>query len=204
MRYFLLILLLACVAVVSVAGLRGAKSRRPPLEIFPDMDRQLKLRPQTTDHLAPDGRSSRPYVPGTIPRGAPYQDTPAHTGRLPGTTNFVATLPVPVTPVLLERGRNRYTIYCSPCHGAVGDGNGITKKIGAMAVVASLHDPRIVQLPDGEIFHVIGYGKGLMQGYAGNLGIEDRWAIVAYVRALQLARLGTPEDAPAELRAQLK
>jgi mono/diheme cytochrome c family protein len=204
MRYFLLILLLACVAVVSIAGLRGAKSRNSPWEIFPDMDRQLKLRPQTADNLSPDGRSSRQYVAGTIPRGARYQDTPANTGRQPGTTNFVATLPVPVTAALIERGRGRYNINCSPCHGAVGDGNGITKKIGAMAVVASLHDPRIVQLPDGEIFHVIGYGKGLMGGYAANVETEDRWAIVAYVRALQFARLATPEDAPAELRAQLK
>jgi mono/diheme cytochrome c family protein len=204
MRYFLLLLLLACVAVVSVAGLRGAKSRRSPLEIFPDMDRQLKLRPQTADNLSPDGRSSRQYVAGTIPRGARYEDVPANTGRQPGTTNFVATLPVPVTTALIERGRDRYNINCSPCHGAVGDGNGITKKIGAMAVVASLHDPRIVQLPDGELFHVIGYGKGLMQGYAANVETDDRWAIVAYVRALQFARLAAPEDAPAELRAQLK
>ena len=96
-------------------------------------------------------------------------------------------------------------IFCSPCHGAQADGNGVTKKLG-MATVANLHDKRIVEMPDGEIFNTITYGKTpalLMQSYAGQVPVEDRWAIIAYVRAVQLSRLGSVDDLPAELRDKL-
>ena len=121
-----------------------------------------------------------------------------------GVTNFVELLPVKVTPQLLARGRDRYAISCLPCHGAQGDGNGITKKIGAMGVVANLHDARIVKLPDGELFHVISDGRNLMGGYRSNIAIDDRWAIVAYLRALQRSRLGFEDELSAAERAQLK
>ena len=88
-------------------------------------------------------------------------------------------------------------------HGQTGEGTGITKKIGAMAVVANLHDKRIVQLTDGELFHTISFGKGVMQGYAPQLSTQDRWAVVAYLRALQLSRLGTVDDLAPETRAKL-
>ena len=204
MRHFLFLLALAVAVTMSLAGRRGDMSRKPPLEFFNDMDRQYKLRPQTEANLSADGRSSRLPVTGTIARGDRFQDTPLNTGRQPGTTNFIATLPVEITPTFIERGRERFTINCSPCHGAVGDGNGITKKIGAMAVVTSLHDQRIVQMADGELFSTITSGKNLMGGYGANVAIDDRWAVIAYVRALQLARLGTMEDVPAEFRAKVK
>lgn len=213
MRYFLTIFALAVVLVVAIAGTRGSLSRRPPLEIFPDMDRQLKLRPQTPNGFFANGRSSQPQVPGTIARSAPigtatgevhpYEDHPVNTGRVTGTTNFVELNPLVVDLELLQRGRQRYTIHCSPCHGSIGDGNGITKKYG-MAVVGNLHDKRLVQMPDGEIFNTLSYGKGLMQGYAGQIDLRDRWSIVAYVRALQLARLGTTNDVPASAQASLR
>ena len=130
---------------------------------------------------------------------------PVFTGRLPGTTtNFVENNPIPVTVEMMKRGQERFTIYCSPCHGQQGDGNGITKKIGAMAVVANLHDKRIVEMPDGELFTIISNGKNLMGAYGPNVPVEDRWAIVAYLRAVQLSRLGTVDDVPQELRATLK
>jgi mono/diheme cytochrome c family protein len=90
------------------------------------------------------------------------------------------------------------------CHGQTGDGNGITKKIGAMAVVANLHDKRIVELADGEVFNTISYGKLNMQGYAPQITVEDRWAIIAYLRALQLSRLGSVDDLAPETKAKLK
>jgi mono/diheme cytochrome c family protein len=93
----------------------------------------------------------------------------------------------------MARGQQRYEIYCAPCHSSLGDGNGITKSFG-MAVVANLHDPRIVQMTDGELFWVITNGRNLMGPYASQIEIEDRWAIVAYLRALQLASLGSQED----------
>lgn len=212
MRYFLLIFALVCVLVVAIAGTRGSLSRRSPIEVFPDMDRQLKLRPQQPYGFFPNGRASQPQVPGTVARSEPiqtvdglvypYEDAPVNTGRITGTTNFVELNPLPMSAEMMARGRERFTIYCSPCHGALADGNGITRKYG-MAVVANLHDQRIVEMPDGEIFNTASYGKGLMQGYAGQVPVEDRWAIVAYVRALQLARLGTLDDVPEPERAKL-
>ena len=92
------------------------------------MDRQPKLRPQTRNNFFPDQLSSQLPVPGTIARGTAYEDSPANTGRITGTTNFVETIPVAVTEQLITRGRQRYQINCSPCHSAMGDGNGITKK----------------------------------------------------------------------------
>jgi mono/diheme cytochrome c family protein len=105
---------------------------------------------------------------------------------------------------LVQRGHERFDIYCSPCHGKLGDGNGITKVIGAMPAVANLHDKRIVEMTDGEIFNTITHGKGLMGSYGPVVPAEDRWAIIAYTRALQLSWLGSPDDLSAEQRAALK
>jgi mono/diheme cytochrome c family protein len=137
----------------------------------------------------------------------PFEDVPVNTGRPAGqggTTNFIALNPLPVTAQLLTRGQQRYTIYCTPCHGATGEGTGITKKIGAMAVVTSLHDKRVVELPDGDIFNTISNGKNLMGAYGPQIPVEDRWAIVAYVRALQLSHLGSVDDLSPDSRAKLK
>lgn len=205
MRYFLLVFGVIVIAVMVVAGKRGDISRRPPIELFPDMDRQPKLRPQEANSFFKDGLSSQQPIAGTVARGSAWQDTPENTGKLAGTTNWVAAIPVPVTQQLLARGRERYDINCAPCHGLQGDGKGITTKFG-MAVIADLHDVTTRKLPqqtDGELFNTISHGKGLMQGYAANLTIADRWAIVAYVRALQRSHLGSIEDVPAELRAEV-
>jgi mono/diheme cytochrome c family protein len=214
MRYFFAIFIVMVLAVVGILGFRGSYFRKPPLYIFPDMEFQLKLRPQKEDAFLKSGLSSQLPVAGTVPRSSPlkvgekevypFEDVPVNTGRTTGTTNFVENNPLPITAELMARGQQRFTINCSPCHGALGDGNGITKKIGAMGVVANLHDKRIVELPDGEIFHVITNGRNLMGAYGANVTVPDRWAIVAYVRALQLSRLGTLEDVPQELRATLK
>jgi mono/diheme cytochrome c family protein len=193
MRYFLLSFIILVVLVVGIAGSRGKLSRKPPIEVFPDMDRQPKIRPQTPSSFFADGRASRLPVTGTVARGSAYLDAPVNTGLITGTTNFVANNPLQVTPQLMARGQQRYEIYCAPCHSSLGDGNGITKSFG-MAVVANLHDPRIVQMTDGELFWVITNGRNLMGPYASQIEIEDRWAIVAYLRALQLASLGSQED----------
>lgn len=217
MRYFFAFLLgfaLLSLTVFGIAGRRGTDFRKPPLEIFNDMVRQAKLRPQVPNSFFLDGRSSQPHVAGTVAQrignlnNDTWQGTARNTGLVPGTTNFVATIPVPVTTALLARGRERFNISCLPCHGATGDGNGITKKIGAMAVVAPLVDAagkNAAIIPDGQIFQVISHGKAPnMQGYAANIAVEDRWAIVAYVRALQRARFATLEEVPAADRATLK
>ena len=214
MRYFLAIFVLCVAATIGVLGFRGSHFRKPPLYIFPDMEWQLKLRPQTPNSFFPSGLSSQLPVPGTIPRSSaiqtaagkvyPYEDAPVNTGRAAGTTNFVEINPLPITAALLKRGQQRYTINCSPCHGQLGDGKGITQKIGAMLVVGNLHDKRMVDLPDGELFWVITNGRNQMGAYGPNITVEDRWAVVAYLRALQLSQLGSIDDVPESLRASLK
>ena len=220
MRYFLLIFFLTGVLVVGVAGFRGGLSRKPPIEVFPDMDRQPKLRPQDRNSFFPDGRSSRLPVAGSVARTAPFQDllganagdpvypfqeAPVNSGFITGTTNFVETGPFQISERFMDRGRDRYQIYCQPCHGPLGDGNGVVKKLG-MAAVISLHDQRIVQMADGQVFYGITHGSPsqLMGPYAAQIPVEDRWAVVAYVRALQRSRLGSLEDVPEQQRSTLK
>jgi len=214
MRYFLLIFGVIVLAVLLIAGKRGDLSRNRPIQIFPDMKRQLKLRPQTANGFFVIFFSSQLPPPVSIAQEKPlmvggqavysFDEAPVNTGRVPGTTNFVELSPMPVNSALLARGQQRYTIYCAPCHSQIGDGNGVPKKIGAMAVVANLHDKIIVEQPDGAIFNTVSHGKGNMQGYAPQIPVDDRWAIIAYLRALQLSRLGSVDDLPAEMRAQLK
>jgi len=201
-------------AVVGIAGFRGGLSRKPPIEIFPDMNRQLKLRPQVPFGFFTNGVSSQLPPAGTIARSQPiqtfngpvysFEDSPVNTGRVTGTTNFVATNPLPVNAALLQRGRERFDIYCAPCHGKLGDGNGITKKLGLMPAVANLHDPRIVTMTDGEIFNTITHGKSTMASYGQLMPAQDRWAAIAYLRALQLSWLGTTNDLSPNHQAALK
>ena len=213
MRYFLLAFILAVVATIGVAGYRGDMSRKPPIEIFDDMDRQQKLRPQEPNAFFPDHKSSQLPPGGTVARVSPikagnesvypFQESPLTTGKINGTTNFIELNPFPITESLLVRGQERYQISCAPCHGAQGDGKGIVSKYG-WGTIANLHDKRISLQPDGEIFSTISYGKNTMSGYAANVTIEDRWAIVAYVRALQLSRVASMDDVPSGKRDSLK
>lgn len=215
MRYFLLGFGVCVLAIIGIAGKRGSLSRKPPMYIFPDMRLQLKLLSQEPNDFFSNGLSSQLPPAGTVARGRPIRtraglvypyesDAAVYTGRVPGKTNFVANNPLPVTAQLLERGRRRFTIYCSPCHGQEANGEGITRKLGAMAVVANLHDKRIVEMPDGEIFHVITHGRNLMGAYGPNVPVPDRWAIIAYLRALQLSWLGTTNDLPMQQREALQ
>lgn len=217
MRHILSILLIGAAigaTLFGMLGLQGRMSRKPPLELFPDMDRQAKLRPQEPNRFFANGISSQLPPAGTVARSLPvetasgpvyrFEDSPVNTGRLTGTTNFVETNPLALTAEMLARGRDRFDIYCAPCHGRLGDGNGITKKIGVMAAVANLHDPRIVKMTDGEIFGTVSNGKGLMGAAGPLMPAEDRWAAIAYLRALQLSWLGSTNDLSAEQAAALK
>ncbi|MEJ0089147.1 MAG: cytochrome c [Limisphaerales bacterium] len=217
MRYLLysiLVIVATAATAFTIIGVPGHLSRKPPLEVFPDMDRQAKLRPEKPFDFFTNGLSSQLPPAGTVVRSAPvetangevysYQDVPFNTGRITGTTNFVVTNPLVVNAVLLQRGREQFDIYCAPCHGRLGDGNGITKKIGVMPAVADLHHQRILELTDGEIFNVITHGKGLMGAYGPLMTAQDRWAAIAYTRTLQLSWLGSPDELTAEQRATLK
>lgn len=202
--YFFSLWAVAVLAVLAIAGLRDTKTTRRPVEIFADMDNMPKLRPQTTTKFAPfaNGQSSRLPVVGTVARGSTYEDSPYNTGKK-SDGGFVEAMPVKITSELLKRGQDRYTIYCQPCHSAAGDGKGITTKFG-MGNVANFHDERLIKLTDGEIFQTVSVGKGLMGGYGDKLQVNDRWAVIAYVRTLQLSRLGKKEEIPDEIRSTLK
>lgn len=213
MRFAYYTLAFVVVLLLSVMGLRGLRSSRPPIEVFPDMDRQAKYKPQAGSRFFADGRADRPLPPGTVPFGRETgQADPAflraddfrYEGKLADGSfgrGFPAKLEV--NRELIERGQGRYQIYCAPCHGALGDGNGITKSYG-MLTTPTYHDDRLRGMAEGEIFNTITHGKNTMMAYADKLAPDDRWAVVAYVRALQRAAHGTINDVPPELRGGLK
>ena len=211
MRYAYYVTAFLVVLLVSIAGFRGRVSTRPPLEVFPDMDRQAKYKPQAESRFFADRRVDRPLPAGVVPRGRTEAADPAflrsddflYRGRAPN-GDFARGFPPELTVdrKFLERGRDRYTIYCAPCHGALGDGQGVTRAYG-MVTTASYHDDRIRKMAEGEIFNTITNGKNTMASYADKLEAADRWAVIAYVRALQRARSGTLEDVPPEHRGDL-
>lgn len=203
MRYAYYVFIFICVLTVSVMGFRGSRSTRPPLEVFPDMDRQPKYKPQAESKFFADGRTDRPLPVGVVARGELRDDSELYYGK-DAAGKFIDHFPgaIAVDARLLARGRERFTIYCSPCHGALGDGNGITKQYG-MGATPSYHDDRIRKLPDGEIFNTITNGKNTMLPYGDKVVPEDRWAIVAYVRALQRAQMGTINDVPPAHKIEL-
>jgi len=183
----------------------GTMSRTPPVQFFNDMRQQLKVKPQTPSEFTgfSDGRSDRRRVPGTIARGE-YQaasDDVFYTGVVNG--NYTAKNPLKITPEVLELGGQRFNTYCQPCHGRLGDGKGIVAKKQPLWVPSSLIDDRVRAFADGDFFDVITHGRRSMPAYRFQVSEGDRWAIIAYVRALQRAAHATEEDVPQALRAQL-
>ena len=178
---------LMLVSAVAVSGCaRGCTSSRPPIHINPSMDDQPKVLSQTASPFFYDGASMRQPVPGTIPIGGLKEDTAFFTGK-GADGQFVATVPVPADEAVVERGRQRYVIYCQPCHDARGDGKGILFQRGNVPT-ASFHQEKLLNYPDGQLFDVITNGQGLMPAYSWPIPPADRWAIVAYVRQLQRKR----------------
>jgi mono/diheme cytochrome c family protein len=162
---------------------RGCTSSRPPIHLNPSMDDQPKVQAQSASTFFYNGASMREPVPGTIPIGGLKEDSAFFTGKSPD-GQFVATIPRPVDEAGLERGRQRYTIYCQPCHDPRGDGKGILFQRGNVPT-ATFHQEKVLKYPDGQIFDVITNGSGLMGSYRWAITPADRWAIVAYVRELE-------------------
>jgi len=151
------------------------------------MDDQPKYRAQAKSEFFYDGKTMREPVPGTVARGELREDPTYFTGK-DGAGKLVPRIPVPVTDEMLERGRKRYGIYCSPCHDPRGDGKGILFERGNVPT-ASFHTDKIRQIEDGHVFDVITNGLGLMPSYRYPIPVADRWAIVAHVRRLEKERL---------------
>ena len=211
MRYLYYTTAFLVVLTISIAGFRGRRSTQPPVEVFPDMDRQAKYRPQAESKFFADGRADRPLPAGVVPRGRTIAADPEflrsdgflYRGKA-ATGEFARGFPpgLAIDQKFMERGRERYTLYCAPCHGALGDGQGVTRAYG-MVTTASYHDDRIRQMAEGEIFNTITNGKNTMAAYADKLSPADRWAVIAYVRALERAREGTVADVPPDHKADL-
>jgi len=144
---------------------------------------------------------SRPPPAHTIARGQWHENDAFFRGQIG--TNLVSALPVALSPQLLERGRERFDIYCSVCHGRTGEGDGMIVQRG-FPRPPSLHLDRLREAPIGHFYNVITRGYGVMYSYASRVEPADRWAIAAYIRALQLSQNAQPSDAPPELRAQLE
>ena len=164
------------------------------------MHDQPRYKPFAKSAFFPDERSARPRVPGTVARGHLPGDPALETGK--AGTSFVAAVPVPIDLPLLKRGEQRYRIYCAPCHGRVGRGDGMIVQRGYRQP-PSFHIDRLRAQPAGYFFDVITAGFGAMPDYAAQVSVPDRWAIVAYVRALQLSQNATVADVPAERLGEL-
>lgn len=160
-----------------------------------DMALQPKYRPLEPSESFADGRSGRPLIEGTVSRNALDDDAML----VPKESN---SFPLPVTAELLHRGQERYGIFCTPCHGAQGDGNGMIVMRG-MKHPPSYHEARLRQVTNGYMFDVITNGFGAMLNYSAQIPVRDRWAIVAYVRALQLSRNAKVSELPADVRERL-
>lgn len=200
MRNVYLVTLFVGVLAVSVLGFRGTTFTLPPMDVFPEwafpgMKHQPKLRPQGESSFFADGRADRLPPPHVVRADLPLRDDDhLYQGKL-ADGSFAPSIPAKlnVDVKFIERGRDRYQIYCLPCHGAAGDGNGVTKRYG-MGATPTYHDARLRTMADGEIFNTISVGKNTMLPYADKLIPEDRWAVIAYVRALQRAQQGTAAD----------
>ncbi|MGE0682669.1 MAG: cytochrome c [Candidatus Binatia bacterium] len=165
-----------------------------------DMHDQPKFKTYRADPFFADGRSARPLVAGTVARGNLQADEHLYQGKENGgpAKNF----PFPITEQVLLRGQERFNIYCSPCHSQLGDGQGMIVQRG-LKQPPSFHIERLREAPVGYFFTVITSGFGVMYDYSDRVAPEDRWAIIAYIRALQLSQHATLQDVPAEERQKL-
>ena len=166
-----------------------------------DMHDTPRYEPLEESDFFPDGRSERPPVPNTVARGFLREDELLYTGRTNG--QLATVFPMPVTAQVMSRGQERFNVYCSPCHGRTGHGDGMVVRRGFRAPTP-FDDPRLREAPVGYFYDVIASGFGAMADYSAQVPVMDRWAIVAYIKALQLSQHATVNDVPPDKRAELK
>lgn len=176
------------------AACRGQTGTEPPIVVLRDMFSQDRYNPQAESQLFMDGRTMRVPAPGTVPREREI-DPELGQGRLPDDSGYVPEVPRAIAQrfggasAMLERGQGRYDIYCRPCHDGTGAGRGtVVTRSGWQPPPPSFHQDRIRQMPDGQLFATITHGVRTMPSYGAYIPVSDRWAIVSYVRALQLSQ----------------
>ncbi len=208
MRWVILGLALVTAGTIALVGRRGDVSARRPLLFFEDMAFAPRYDPEAAGPFFSDGRSMRTPPAGTVAFGGGDYESDAGSPRqnrdyLRDDMRYYfgkegpgwAQNPLKIDTVLLHRGQERYTIFCAPCHGATGTGNGVMTQHG-MVGVASISDALHRLMPDGQFFDVISHGKGRMASYERQIPVRDRWAIVAYLRVLMRSQAGTEADVP--------
>lgn len=199
---------LAVLPPLLIARARAIKSDKPRIHLIFDMDFQPRYAPQAASPLFADGRAMRPPVPGTVARGDLEADSHLYRGISGG--GWAKTFPMPVTRSLMERGRERFNIYCSVCHGLVGEGDGMTAKRAIQrgeqkwVPPLSLHTKGVREQSVGQLFNTVTHGVRTMPAYDAQIPVADRWAIVLYIRALQQSQNAGIEDVPEEVRRQLR
>jgi cytochrome c553 len=181
-------------AVVIVAACVALAGCRQDMHDAPSYD------PLQGTNFFANGAASRPLVPNTVPRGQLRADEHLYTGKING--QVANEFPMPVTKQVLDRGQERFNVYCAPCHGRTGEGNGMIVQRG-FRQPPSYHEERLRNVPVGYFFDVMTNGFGAMQDYSAQVTVPDRWAIAAYIRVLQLSRSATVNDVPADRRGDL-
>ncbi len=205
---FVIGVLLTLLPLALIARSRWGDSEGTRIHIIRDMDKQGRYETQGPGPLFADGRAMRPEVPGTVARGELREDDHYYRGKVGG--DWAEDFPLPLSAELLRRGRERYDIFCALCHGFTGNGDGMIAvradqlAEGTWTPPSSLHDQIVRERPVGHLFNSIGRGIRNMPAYGSQIPEDDRWAIVAYVRALQLSRSGRLEDVPADRRGGLQ
>lgn len=193
---------LVLVAVL-LSGCRDTRSGNPPIHPNLDMDFQQKFGPQEANPFFEDNAAMRAPVPGTVARGNLKDNSALYRGR-DADGNYIDRVPITVDRQVLERGQERYDIYCTPCHGKTGDGNGIIMRGDyGYTPAPSYHIDRLRQAPDGYLYDAIANGVRTMPAYGQKVPVKDRWAIVAYIRALQRSQNAELDDIPASERSRL-
>ena len=200
-RCVLTVVLVATSALGAGVGCRGEKSANPPVHLNLNMDFQAKFITQTENKFFKDRRATRMPLLGTIARGELKEDDHFYRGRING--ELAATLPMPLTKEMLERGHDRFNVYCRPCHGGAGDGKGMVATRGMIIPPTSYFEPRLQSVPVGHFFDVISNGVRNMPPLRAQIPHADRWAIAAFVRTLQRSHAATQDQVPPEELAKI-
>lgn len=215
MRIFLTIYILVIIATVSILGFRGSLTEKEPVEVFNDMDRQAKYKPQAENSFFKNRQNDRLKPSLAVSRGSALDMRAVFDPDFQGVSEarlielsgknedgtFSNDFPFEVDYKLMQDGQKNYNIYCVSCHGVSGDGNGVTKPYGILA--ASYHDDRLRNVEDGYIYDVIANGKGLMYGLKDRLDMRQRWSIVVYLRALQRSQYTDQNDLSNKEKSEL-
>lgn len=202
-----IIIMITALPIMFIARARVMTTETTRIHLIQDMDNQIKYKFQQGNPVFADKRAMRQPVAGTVAKGFEHADTHFYEGRING--EYAKTIPLDVTEALLKRGQERYEIYCAPCHGSTGIGDGMVSQRaeqlqeGTWVPPLSYHDDTVLRRRVGHIYNTITNGIRNMPAYGDQINEEDRWAIVAYVRALQRSHRATIEDVPAEKREAL-